>query len=72
LSAIQGLNLALLIGADYNAVLGRVQIQPDHVNQFLGKVGIITEFERAPQMRLQAGRTPDAIHHATAATQRFA
>ena len=64
LRAIEGLNLAFFIDAQHQRMFGRVQIQPDDVDDFLGKLRIVRDLERLGAMRLQAIRLPHAMHHA--------
>ena len=40
LGALQGLNLALLVYAKHNRLLGRIQVQTHHVGEFLGEFRI--------------------------------
>ena len=62
LSAIQSLNLALLVRAQNDGVLGRVQIQANDVFQLLGKLGVAAELEGSHPVRLQPVGVPDASH----------
>jgi hypothetical protein len=62
LGAVEGLNLALLIKRRHKRVLGRIQIEADHVFQPLGEPGFVAWLERVEAMRLQAMRPPDAAH----------
>ena len=54
LGAVQSLNLALLVGAQHDGVLGRIQIQADDVLQLLLELGIAAELESPHLMRLQS------------------
>src|ERR1039458_8743193 len=45
LGTIQGLNLALLVGAQHQRVLRRIEIQADDVFQFLGECRIVADLE---------------------------
>ena len=65
LGAVQRLNLALLVGAQHEGVLGRIQVQADDVFQLLRELGIAAELEGAYQMRLQSMGVPDAAHAAS-------
>jgi hypothetical protein len=62
LGAVQSLNLPLLVGAQDNGVLGRIQIQADDVFQFLHKLRIVAELEGSHPVRLQPMGAPDAPH----------
>ena len=63
LRTIQGLNLALLIDAKHDRMLGWIQVQADDVDQLLGKVRIVGELERLHAMRLEVGLLPHPLHH---------
>ena len=63
LRAIQGLNLTLLVDAQHDRVLGRVQLQADNVDQFLNKLRIVGELECLHAVGLQAIGFPHALHH---------
>ena len=60
LSAVERLDLALLIDREHDGMLRRIDIEPDHVMQLIDEVGIIREFELPNAMRLQPVRSPDA------------
>ena len=60
LRAIQSLHLTLLIAAEDQRVLRRIEIEPDDILQLLGKVRIVGDFESAAQMRLESMLAPDA------------
>jgi hypothetical protein len=45
LGAVQSLNLALLVHAQHQRVLGRVQVQTDDVLQFLGERWVVADLE---------------------------
>ena len=53
LGTIQSLNLALLVHAQHQRVLGRIQVQADDVFQFLGKMRIVADLEGFDPMRFQ-------------------
>ena len=53
LGAIQRLDLALLVHAQHDRVLRRVQIQADDVDELLLKPRVVRELERLDPMRLQ-------------------
>ena len=59
---IQGLYLGLLIGAQNQRMLPRIQVQADDCFQLLGKLRITTYLEGLEQMRLEFVRVPDASH----------
>ena len=62
LAAFQRLNLALLIDTEHQSVLGRADIQADHVAHLLHKVGIVGQSKTLAAVRLQSERSPDACH----------
>src|SRR5580658_100274 len=62
LSAIQGLNLALLVQAQHQSFLRWIQIQPDNVGQFLQKFRIPRELKSTTQMRLEIVQLPQPIY----------
>src|SRR5580658_9086498 len=62
LRAVQSLYLALLVRAEYDGVLGRIQIKPDYIGELLGKLWIVGDFETPRQMRLQTMSMPDTSH----------
>ena len=45
LRAVQRLDLALLVGAEHDGVLGRVEIETHDGFQFLGELGIVADLE---------------------------
>lgn len=53
LRAIQSLNSRLVVHADDQRILGRIQIQADDVQQLGQEIGVRTEGERANPVRLQ-------------------
>ncbi len=63
LGTIQGLDLALLIHAQHQSLLRRIQVQTHDVAQLEKELGIGAELETLDAMRLQTMRLPDAIHH---------
>ncbi len=60
LSAVQSLHLALLVAAEYHRMFRSIQIEPNNVLQFLGKVGVVGNFKGTTQMRFEAVLLPDA------------
>ena len=61
LGSIERLNLALFIDAENHRALGRRQIKPDDVAQFLHEQGVGRELEAFRPMRLQAEAAPDPM-----------
>jgi hypothetical protein len=68
LGSVQGLYLALLIDAQNQRMLRRVQIQADDCLQLIGKLWITTYLEGLDQVRLEPVRVPDASHAGLADT----
>jgi len=62
LCSIQRLNLRLLVDAQDEGMLGGIQIQADHVVEFLEEVGVIAELEGPDQVRFQPMGFPDPLH----------
>ena len=61
LRPIQGLDLRLLVDGKDHGVLGRIDIEPDHVLDLLGEGGIVRELKLAPAMRHETGLAPDDV-----------
>ena len=57
--SIQRLDLALLIHAQYNGAVGRIQLQAHDISHLLHELGIFGEFEILYPMWLQSERMPD-------------
>src|SRR5450756_1468921 len=53
LSAIERLDLALLINAEHQRLLGRVQVEADHVGELFGEERVARELERPDTVRLK-------------------
>ncbi len=62
LRAVQRLNLALLVDRQDHRIVGRIEIEPHNIDDFLGELGIVRQLEGARQMRLEAMRLPDPLH----------
>ena len=58
--AIERLDLALLVHAEHQGAIRRMQIQPDDVAHFVDEQRILRQLERLGPMRLQRERFPDA------------
>jgi hypothetical protein len=61
---IQGLNLALLIDREHQAVGRRLDVQADDGLELGGKLGIVRALEGPDAVRLQPVGTPDPLHRA--------
>src|SRR5260221_13739897 len=62
LSAIQRLDLTLLIHAEHDCLVGRIQVETDDVTDFGDEVRVGAEFERLHPMGLEVMFLPDALH----------
>src|SRR5271156_444372 len=71
LGAIEGLDLALFIERQDDGVLGRIDIEPDHVAQFLREFGIIGKLELARPVRPETMGTPYPMNGTDAQTSSF-
>src|ERR1035438_2571873 len=59
LRAVERLDLALLVAAEHQGVLGRVQVQPHHIEQLVLEARVARELEGARQVRPDAVALPD-------------
>src|SRR5512139_4335276 len=59
LRAIQRLNLTLLVHAEYQGFVRRIQIQTHHIRQFLQKLGITRQLESLCSVWLKTMALPD-------------
>ena len=66
LRPVQRLNLRLLVHAQHQGFVGRIQIEADNVPDLLNEEGILRKFERLGPMRLQSEGPPDAADRALA------
>ena len=62
LRAVERLDLRLLVDREHQRVVGRVEVEPDHVDDLLGKLRVPAELEGLEPMRLDVGRPPDLPH----------
>ena len=62
LRAVERLDLRLLVDREHQRVVGRVQVEPDDVDDLLGEPGVPAELERLEPMRLDIGGPPDLPH----------
>jgi len=62
LRAFECLALAFLIAAQHERFGRWIEVEPDHVPEFLFKLRIIREFEGLHAMRLQIAHRPDALY----------
>jgi len=68
LRAIQCLNLTLLVHAQYQGFVRRIQIQTHHIRQFLQKLRITRQLERFGPMWLKTVALPDPADRCLADT----
>src|SRR5208283_3131771 len=64
LRAFQRLALTLLVAAQHQRPLGRLEIESDHVPKLLLESWIVRQLERLDDVRLQVVLRPDALHAA--------
>ncbi len=62
LGAIQRLDLGLLIHADDQSALRRIEVEPDDVDHLLDQLRVLGELERADLMRFELVIAPDPMH----------
>src|SRR5664280_1758852 len=62
LGVVQGLDGGLLVHAQHHRLLGRVQVEPDDVDELLLKGWVVRELERLDQVRLEATPGPDPLN----------
>ena len=60
--AIQGLDLGLLVDAEHDGALGRVEVEPDDVADLGDELRVLGELPGLLAMRLQPERPPDPLH----------
>jgi hypothetical protein len=61
LGAVQRLNLTFFIAAQDQRMVGRIEVQPDDIHQFLGEGRIAAELEGSDLERFQVMRLPHAV-----------
>jgi hypothetical protein len=64
LRSFERLALAFLVAAQHERFRRRIEIEPDHVPEFLFELRIIREFEGLQAMRFQVVFRPDALNRA--------
>ena len=60
LGPVEGLDAGLLVHAEHDGPLRRVQVQPDHVADLLDEQRVAGQLEGVDQVRLEPERPPDA------------
>src|SRR5208337_1038964 len=66
LCAFKSLALTLLVATEHQSALGRVQVQPDNVPEFLFKVRIIGDLKSLQPMWLNFVMVPNPLYRALA------
>ena len=64
LTAIECLDLALLVDAQHQRAVRRIEVKPDDIAHFLDEQRVFGKLEALDSMRLQRKGPPDAAHHA--------
>ena len=64
LTAIECLDLALLVDAQHQRAVGWIEVKPDDIAHFLDEQRVFGKLEALDPMRLQRKGPPDAAHHA--------
>ncbi len=62
LSAVQRLNLALLVHAKYQGMVGRIQVKANDVPRLLDEEGVSREFKATASVRLYRKRLKHPMH----------
>lgn len=71
LAALQSLALALLVAAQDQGLVRRLQVKPDNVPELGLDLRITRQLEGPAQARLDVGRLPDALHRGLRHTGRL-
>src|SRR6266705_303965 len=61
LRTVESLDLTLLVNAQHQGLVRRVQVQPDHIAQLPHEVGVAAQLERLRSVWLQTVSFPDAV-----------
>ena len=61
LRPLQGLALALLVAAQHQSFVWRIQIQANHIPELALELRVLAQLERAPQVRFEVVLPPDAV-----------
>ena len=59
---VERLNLRLLVDREDQRVVGRVEVEPDHIDHLLGELRVVVESEGLEPMWLDGGGLPDLPH----------
>ena len=68
LSPVQGLDLTFLVDTQNQGLVGRIQIEPHNIDEFLQEMLVAAELEGFDQMRLEIVLLPDAADRRFAQT----
>ena len=71
MGAVERLNLALFIDGQNDGVRWRIDIEPNHVAQFVNEARIVRELELANPVRLETVGAPDSLDGADAEARRL-
>lgn len=71
LTALEGLTLALLIATEQEGTIRRIEIEANHIPEFLFKGQIFGKFEAPESMRSDRVSRPQALHARFALSERF-
>jgi hypothetical protein len=66
LCPVKRLNLALFVDRQNDSMLGRIDVEPDDIEQFGGKLRIFGQLEQTGLVWLEAVFAPDALHRTDA------
>ena len=66
LCALEGLDLAFLVHTQDQGLVGRIEVQPHHIGEFLGESLVLGEFEPLYPVGLEPVSLPDALHRGLA------
>jgi len=69
LRTVEGLEPTLFVDARHDRVIGRVQVRTDDVDQLLGEVFVVREFEGFEALGLQAVGLSDPLYRRRRGTQ---
>ena len=71
LTALEGLTLTLLIATEQEGTIRRIEIEANHIPEFLFKGQIFGKFEAPESMRSDRVSRPQALHARFALSERF-
>ena len=71
LSAVEGLDLAFFVNREDDRVGGRIDVETDHVPEFLSELRIVRKLERPDTVRHELVGLEDALHRSQADPHRL-